>query len=108
MKEVHRSFPTNLMFLCFANTCNYISVIVQAETVLMQVCTFFKYGILGFLHDIIELYTIDAKTPPLKLFIIRIVNFIVNTLNLRFNIKILTAAASISSRYVYVKQMFDV
>ena len=28
----------------------------------MQVCTFFKYGILGFLYDVIDLYICSAQS----------------------------------------------
>ena len=41
--------------------------------------------------------TVDAKTSPLKVVMISLVNFIVNTLNL------ILSKASNSSRYVYVK-----
>ena len=52
-RKCYKSFPTNLIFLCLAN--NYISVIVEAEMFLMQICTFFKYGILSLFYDVIDL-----------------------------------------------------
>ena len=71
----------------------------------MQDCTFFKYGILSFLY---ESNTIDEKkNHTFKGFNYKSCEFYCKYIKFMI-IKVLTATASNSSCYVYVKQTFDV
>ena len=85
VKEVLKTFSTNLIFLCFGNNC--ISVIVQAEN---NLHLFLKLDIgFPFITSLICKYTsntIDAKKKsPSKIFLISIVNCTVNALHLRLS-----------------------
>ena len=72
---------------------------------LMQVCTFFTYGILSFLYDVIDLYIYVKynryKNNTFKGFHDKSCE--VYCKYIFMIIKVLTATASNSSRYVYVK-----